>query len=302
MAIAPIFILSHARTGSTLLRYVVNAHPDVCSPAELMLGRLCRDLTYTLAITRQVVDGEESAPLSPDVFSLVRLHVDQIMTDYCARRRKTRWCEKSVDNIEHLDILGGVFPDAQYICLHRNCLDVVHSLLEKFRYGFASRFSQLVARRPENTVAVMVESWVEATQAIVDLETSVPDRCLRVAYEQFVAQPVGSAERLFGFLGLPFDARMLDDVFTAPRDRGPGDLKIQFTRRIHKDRVGLGASIPRQRIPTHLLARVNTLHERLGYPPIGEELSVIEKAIAARAAAPKPPGAFTWNPRALKSE
>jgi len=41
-------------------------------------------------------------------------------------------------------------PPTQYICLHRNCLDVVHSLMELFRYGFPGRYGQLVAQSPDN--------------------------------------------------------------------------------------------------------------------------------------------------------
>jgi hypothetical protein len=35
---APIFILSCYRTGSTLMRYIFDTHPDVYSPPEVCLG------------------------------------------------------------------------------------------------------------------------------------------------------------------------------------------------------------------------------------------------------------------------
>ena len=41
----PIFIASHARTGSTLLRYIIDTHPALCCPPELALGQLCSALS-----------------------------------------------------------------------------------------------------------------------------------------------------------------------------------------------------------------------------------------------------------------
>ncbi|MGH9939155.1 MAG: sulfotransferase, partial [Blastocatellia bacterium] len=40
----PIFILSCPRSGSTLLRYVVDTHPEICCPVELRFGALCERL------------------------------------------------------------------------------------------------------------------------------------------------------------------------------------------------------------------------------------------------------------------
>jgi protein-tyrosine sulfotransferase len=261
----PLFILSQARTGSTLVRYLVDAHPDVCCPPELALGRLCRSLAYTIDLTCR--DRSE-------VHRRVRAHVDAIMSDYCLRKNKPRWCDKSTNNLEHLEMVDAVFPDAQYICLHRQCLDVVQSLMELFKYGFPGRYSTLVARSPERLVDGLIDSWTGPTRTLLAFEAAHHAQCVRLRYEDLVADPSATAERLFSFLGHSFDATMLDDMFSAPHDPGPGDFKIRFTTRILRSRVGKGSTIPQNQISADRVAAIDELHLALGYEPVPRQRPV----------------------------
>lgn len=43
-----LFILSCERSGSTLLRYIVDTHPRIACPGHLYLGRLCQYLYQTM--------------------------------------------------------------------------------------------------------------------------------------------------------------------------------------------------------------------------------------------------------------
>lgn len=290
----PIFILSQARTGSTLVRYLVDTHPDVCCPPELALGRLCYALAYTLGLTLSTRPngGDRNAA----VHAAVRSHVDEIMTGYCAGKKKARWCDKSTNNTEHLALIADVFPDAQYICLHRHCLDVVQSLFELFRFGFPGRYGQLVARSPGDLVDALIDSWIGPARALLEFESSHARQCFRLKYEDLVASPVAMAERMFAFLQLPFSAGMLDDVFSRPHDPGPGDFKIQFTSRILQSRVGRGSTIPRNQISDDRLAEMNALHEALGYQQVGRQAGVaLERRLPAAAAATSRRGRPRWG-------
>jgi hypothetical protein len=276
----PIFVLSHARTGSTLLRYLLDAHPQVCCPPELALARLCRDLTYTLSLTMGI-DADAQATDVAVLTAAVRSHVERIMTDYRERRGKQRWCDKSTNNVEHLDVLARVFPDAQFICLHRHGLDVVHSLLELFRFGYTGQYARMVAKNPESTIDAMIDTWTEATAAILDFEVAHPEQCLRVRYEDFVAAPTSIAERLFGFLGLSGGPDAVARMFDAPHEPGPGDFKVQFTREIKQTRTGRGNRLPRSAISSARLSTLNGLHGRLGYPPVSAEPAPQESLLNA---------------------
>jgi protein-tyrosine sulfotransferase len=295
---APIFVLSHARTGSTLIRYLLDSHAEVCCPPELALGRLCSDLRYTLALTMGTSEenfGESQDPSGVRLHAAVRSHVDRIMADYCAVRQKSRWCDKSTNNVEHLEALSEVFPDGQYVCLHRNALDVVHSLLELFRFGFAGRYAQMVARSPENVIDAMIDTWTEATRAILDFEAAHPTHCVRVRYEDFVATPQPVAERMFSFLGLSGGSQALETMFAANHQPGPGDFKIQFTRQIEQSRVGRGRGLPRSRISPDRLDMLNGLQARLDYPLTDRDASLLEDVLTARNRTAKPVRPGNWG-------
>src|SRR5437660_5875801 len=128
---APVFILSNPRTGSTLLRYLIDTHPDICCPGELRLGAITEFLTVAIELTLgrvQSCPGGETARLA--CFAEVRRIVDDLMDKYCRAKGKPRWCEKTPINLDHLDFLNAVFPDAQCLCLHRHGLDTVRSWTE----------------------------------------------------------------------------------------------------------------------------------------------------------------------------
>ena len=261
----PIFILSHARTGSTLLRYVLDAHPAICCPPEIALGGLCQKLHYTLSLTATETDD---AARRREVTGRVRAHVDRIMGDYAARKQRARWCDKSTNNVEHLVLLREVFPDAQWICLHRNCLDVVHSLMELFRYGYPGHYGEMVARTPDNLVEAMARTWSRATARLVAFEAEVPERCLRVTYEDLVTSPDLAVQRMLEFLDVPFDPELMRNAFSMVHDPGPGDLKVQLTSAIVRGRIGKGGQLPTRRLSDDCRREVDALHAVLGYPPI----------------------------------
>lgn len=267
-AAAPMFILSHARTGSTLLRQVIDTHPDVCGGPELALGRLCRDLSYTLALTLPEASGVQGAAA---VRAAVRSHVDRIMRGYAAGKGKLRWLDQSTSNVEQIDLLPEIFPDAQFICLHRNGLDVVQSLLNHYRLGFPGSLGQRVALSPANIVEVLIDSWTDATQRLLEFEAAEASRCVRLTYEQLVADPSGTIGRVFAFLRLPVEAGLLDGAFSTRQDAAPGDPTRHAIARIVRSRVGKGSQIPRGRISEDRRTRINALHAALGYAPVARE-------------------------------
>jgi protein-tyrosine sulfotransferase len=263
----PIFVISHPRSGSTLMRYVIDAHPEVCCPSEVALGRLCASLSYSIGLT--LVDSiPDGAERTRTIRAEVRRHVEEIMLGYCRTKGKGRWCDKSTNNIEHLPQLGVTFPDAQFICLYRHGLDVVHSLMEIYRYGYTGRTGELVARSPGNVVDALLGGWNDVTRGMLDFEAANAGRCLQMRYEDLVANPAPVLERMCAFLGIGFDAALITDAFARHHDEGPGDPKIRFTSSILSGRVGKGATLPRAQLTPDTLATCNGLLARLGYDEI----------------------------------
>lgn len=263
----PIFILSCVRSGSTMLRYILDTNPNICSPGHLNLGLLCLGLYkasyYSIGSLPDIKTEEQR-----DVFAIheSRAIIHQLMDKYVQGKGGKRWCEKSTDNVDYAGLLEKLFPEAQYICLYRSCLDVVYSCIKTSPLGFMDELSPYVQRQPTNFVAAVIENWLEKTEKLIRFEENYPDKSIRVNYEFLVNNPRDELYRLFAFLGEDWNSELSNSIFKVSHDQGPGDSKVKFSSEIRRDSVGNGVQIPFTAIPEALVNRVDALHQKLGYP------------------------------------
>ncbi len=285
MASGPLFILSGPRSGSTLLRYILDTHSEIASPGEINLGPLCEHLVWTIRGTR----GEAMRSLSPErrqeeVIAATRAIVDRIMTSYLELKQKRIWCDKSVNNLWQLEALDAVFPEARFILLHRDSLDFVHSCLEGGHLGVMQPLARYVVQHPTNFVAAMMSAWVDNTAQLLAVEQREPDRRIRIRYEDLVTAPEESLRRLLDFIGVDWQEDLLASVFSAHHDQGGGDPKILVTSRIDPSRVGCGQRIDPALIPEPTRAAADSLCARLSYPPLAAGRRLPWSAVAGGAA------------------
>lgn len=268
----PVFILSCERSGSTLLRYIVDTHAQICCPGQLYLGQLCRDLHttifYSWGQTIETASEEERARM---IAAEVRRVVDELMGKYAKAKGKRMWCDKTTLNLLHLKILNVVFPDAKFLCLYRNCMDVTYSSIECSRLGFMPELAPYVQKNPENIVAAMVENWIDKNSKLLAFERRHPDSCFRIKYEDVVLNPPETLRRMFAFLNLEWSDTLIDAIFTARHDPGSGDRKILFSKKIEQNSVGRGSTLPYDDIPADLLEKMNRLLDELEYPTVGAD-------------------------------
>lgn len=287
----PIFILSTPRSGSTLLRYVVDTHPEVCCPSEVNLGVLCEDLYMVVSLTLGLnlpdepgTEGNERAVLAE-----VRRIVSGVMDSYAAAKGKRVWCDKSPRNLNHLKVISEVFPDARFICLYRHAMDVARSFMERVQEGWMIDLKYYARNHGfRSHYSVYLDSWLEKTVAMMEFERSHPGRCFALKYEELARDPAATLGPLFSFLGLGWDERMLEAVFSTRHDPGPGDPNVAYSRSIHADSVGLGAAIPRRYLADEMVERINPVLAELGYETVGPDwgdAAATTRRAAAEAAA-----------------
>jgi protein-tyrosine sulfotransferase len=265
----PIFIFSCERSGSTLLRFIMDTHPEVCCPGQLYLGPLCHSL-YTSAYYSVAQLGKDLTESEKEGVAIdeVRRTVSNLLARYAQGKGKNRWCEKTTLNIEYLPILSKIFPKAKFICLYRNCLDVIHSCIKTSPWGFMDELAPYVRNNPDNFVGAMAESWLEKNRKLFAFEQLHQDQSFRLTYESLVAEPNSQLTLLFRFLNLEWDEQLLSKVFTTSHDYGDGDRRILFTEKISKDSVGKGGQIPLSRLPEDLIDQIDGLHSVLGLQSI----------------------------------
>lgn len=201
---APIIIGGCPRSGTTLMRVMLDTHSRICCGPEcsLLLPRWphVRNLARRFAIPEGAIRALFAASPSQGWFA------DEFFKLYCATLGKPRWAEKTVANIHHMDFIFSRFPKASFIHMIRDGRDTVCSLRTHPRHKVVN--GALVELNTRHPVEPCVRRWVEYVQA--GLEHRSDPRYLEVRYEDLVAHPRATLERVFAFVGEPFEERVLN--------------------------------------------------------------------------------------------
>jgi hypothetical protein len=252
--VPPIFIIGSPRSGTTLLRLILDSHPRISCGEET---HFLRDLE---AIVGRNWDLVSSYGLSRDWWlERIRALYADFQEEVLKQSDKARWAEKDPTYTLHLSFIEELFPNAVYVHLLRSGYDVVASFRDRWGYKSAAR-----AARTE---------WARYVDAARALEAQLPaDRFLELRYEDLVTEPVTQGRRLFDFLGEDFDPAVLDfdpaehratdryQRFTAGRRESGGDDAT-----IYRSRVGAGAKSLDPVLRTVLRRRHGDLLRELGY-------------------------------------
>jgi hypothetical protein len=276
-AMDPVFVLCMGRSGSTLLRFVLDAHPELACPPETSLPALCGQLAVVWSLIEGAPLSEvrgDTPPVVPDpAVAGIRHMVDLMTGSYLQRRGKRRFCDKSLGSARFADLLVRAWPEAKFLCLYRHPMDVIRSGLDACPWGLNGYgFDPYIGGSPGNAVLALARYWLDNASAIAAAEEQFSDRCHRVRYEDLTAEPAATAAGIFDFLevGPVNDIEQL--CLAAEHERfGPGDHKIWHTSAITTGSVGGGESVPIGLIAPPVLEGINELAGRLGYVPIGEK-------------------------------
>lgn len=209
---SPVFVLSSIRSGSTLLRCLLNSHPQICAPHELHVAELAVDLP-----TRYVRLAMDVAGLDRD--ELTHLLWDRVLHQQLTASGKEVLVDKTPSNVLVWQRIAACWPDARYVFLLRHPAHVLASALK--------------VRAPDKTVEdvhAMVEDFLVAMQDVMAHLDG-----LTVRYEDLTRDPAAVTRQVCEFAGVEWDPTMLDygDHDHGPFLPGIGD----FTDQIRSGRV-----------------------------------------------------------------
>jgi hypothetical protein len=272
----PVFVLCNGRSGSTLLRFLLDAHPEVACPPETNLPALCAQLATVWSLIEGAplsANRGDEPPVVPDAaIGGVRATMDSMMGPYLKRRNKKRYCDKSLGTARFAELLLRVYPAARFVCLYRHPMDVIASGMEACPFGLSGYgFDPYIAATPGNAVLALARFWAENTAETLAAEQRFPDQCFRLRYEDLVTGPESVMADVFEFMGAAPAPGISAACFSGERERfGPADYKIWFTSEVSGESIGRGWSVPAAMIPPPVLAQVNELAGQLGYLPVDE--------------------------------
>jgi hypothetical protein len=200
---APIVVGGCGRSGTTLLRMMLDSHPRICCGPESSVFRrraldpdaLADRFGLARPDVRAIHDSAESRPAFIEAFAALCLQASD----------KARWAEKTPRNISRIGAIFNFFPDVRFVHVLRDGRDVACSLRTHPRHKVVD--GKLVPLDTWKPLAGCARRWRD------DIECSRPwwsdPRYYTLRYEELVRQPESVLRRLMVFLGEPWDDVML---------------------------------------------------------------------------------------------
>jgi hypothetical protein len=199
----PIIVGGCGRSGTTLMRVILDTHPSICCGPESHLfppqRPTARSLAKRFGMDEAVIDRLLRESRSQAEF------IDVFFGRYAAAQNKRRWAEKTPRNVLELDFIFEHFPHARFIHMIRDGRDTVCSLRTHPRHKVVN--GELVKLNTWHPLEQCIARWVTDVRA--GLKFRNDPRYLEVRYEDLVARPRPTLERAFAFLEEPFDERVL---------------------------------------------------------------------------------------------
>jgi LPS sulfotransferase NodH len=199
------------RSGTTLMRAMLGAHPALAMPpeTEFIVTLADRHERGLLDVDAFIADLEADPNLGTWSLDLGAVRDALLATRaptyadgvravhhvYASAHGKPRWGSKMPSFVRHLERIRSVLPEAVFLHVVRDGRDVVPAIV-KAPFG----------PRTNDEAAVM---WATQVRAGIDAGARLGDGYLEIRYEELVADPASVLAEVCGELALDFDDAML---------------------------------------------------------------------------------------------
>jgi hypothetical protein len=209
------FVVGNDRSGTTMLRLILDRGPDLAIPPESMFltdfagvfdhggpepgteQALMEQVWEHPKVRLWELQGPPPAvPPGLAPADAYRFVVEAPYAAYAATQGKPYWADKTPHYVHHVDHLLRVWPDARFIVLVRDGRDVAVSL-RRMPFG------------PNNAWAA-AQWWARGIRAGLRAAERHPDAVRLVRYEDVAAHPDDLVPEICAFLGVTYRPDMLD--------------------------------------------------------------------------------------------
>jgi hypothetical protein len=220
---SPVFVLGHARSGTSLVcrllldhlginfgtesQFIVRYQQKLSRYGDLSddtrLRWLFDDISRERFFVRTrrnfgfVFDVERAMrSIGPRTYSGV---LQAIFEQFAGSQGHARWGDKTPDYCHHLPVIRELFPDAQFLHVVRDGRDVAHS-------AFATGFG------PKNAYEAAL-AWRQTLQDVRRFRDTLPaGSYAEIRYEELVSDPVRTLGEVARFLGIENDGAVMEAV------------------------------------------------------------------------------------------
>ncbi|WP_299084262.1 sulfotransferase [uncultured Paraglaciecola sp.] len=276
-----IVILGHPRSGTTLLRRLLNGHENLHCPGETHVLNACARFIQA----EHTADGLDMGVLAG--MSFVGMSDGQVLDklrhfafellSFSTQNTTKRWVEKTAADSFYIDEIDTLFGEhAKFIGIVRHGLDVAISCKEfSDASGMYINMFKSYIRQYEQPIEAMLHSWMDVTYKLMNFAERHPANCLLIRYEDLLEQPKEVLEYVCEFINEPYTDNMLTEGLANTIDLGLSDPKCMEKEKIDKSNVNKWDKLPGYQL-SRLAEIANPLLEKLGYTEITnvEEVSL----------------------------
>lgn len=234
---APVFILCTLRSGSTLLRVLLDSHSQIHAPHEL-------HLRYISVSLDKVWSKRSMGEMGFDAGALQYLLWDRVLHRELSGSGKRTIVDKTPNNVFMADRIRECWPDARFVFLLRHPAAIARSRQDLLGEDLDGDENVDLIRR-------YCEALERARQAYDGLT---------VRYEELTADPSAETQRLCDFLGVERESGMLEygNFDHGPYRAGLGDPA---------DKIRTGRVQAPEPPPQHVPEPLREICSTWGYSP-----------------------------------
>jgi hypothetical protein len=246
----PIFVVGCPRSGTTLVQCILSASSEAFSlPETHFFAYVLQAIGATpetrvgqkqLRLANAALESAAELTLPASFWSELEGRADLRALDIFLAvvehyrpplSAGLRAIEKTPRHVLHLETIARAFPDAIFVEVVRDPIDVASSLLG---VPFESSRSMLS----------YAQRWTESIQAARAFDRTSPGRLQTIVYEKLVREPEAAVRELCAFAGLGYEPAMLEEFGReAARNVGRGEAwKRDVKSGVIVDRQGVWRS------------------------------------------------------------
>jgi hypothetical protein len=230
----PIFLGGCPRSGLTLLRVMLDSHPQIsCGPDSgvVSLAQAARNIGTTLGALHArdflLPPEQVRANFARAIGAILNARRDALQRSLAA--------EKSPMNVLFFEDYAAMFPSARFLHVVRDGRDVAASLVGRgWKDPRTGRLFDYCAS-PEGAIRY----WKGLAAAGLAAERALGGRLLRVRYEDLVRDPEKALRAACAFLNIPYTVQFLL-FFERPADLAGMELESAagFKAPVHGGQIG----------------------------------------------------------------
>jgi hypothetical protein len=192
-AAAPIFIVGPMGSGTTLMRLMLDSHPDIAIARETGIAR-------SMMAMKSIPFRPNGAELWHHRLRYTDEQLDRRIRDFyaemferlAAKRGKSRWGDKTPFHLWHMQSLAHFWPHAQFVGVVRHPGATMNSTVTRFGWDWPKA----------------ARNWDHQTRELINVTQEMGNQASMCRYEDLVLEPEDVMRAMLAWLGEPWS----DDV------------------------------------------------------------------------------------------